>query len=137
MAVLSILIGKSYGYYRKCGVVVRRGQTADAVLSGLEWGLVLEMRVRRDYNTCMSKSVTQYTVRRIPVELDRRLKSMARQKGLSLNSFIVECLAKEASLALERPTYHDLDHLFGKWREDAEFDAIVRGQRRIDEAPWK
>lgn len=85
----------------------------------------------------MHKSDTQYTVRQIPRELDRRLKKLARQRGMSLNSFIVECLTREADLAPDKPKYHHLDHLFGKWQEDPEFDAILQEQRKIDEDLWK
>lgn len=84
------------------------------------------------YNACMEKSATQYTIRKIPRELDRRLKKLARQKELSLNSFIVECLTREADLAPLKKTYHDLDHLCGKWKDDPEFDAILQDQRKID-----
>lgn len=85
----------------------------------------------------MQKNATQYTIRRIPRELDRRLKKLARERGVSLNSFIVECLARQADLAPDKQTYHDLDHLAGTWVHDDEMDAALEDQRRIDEDMWK
>lgn len=79
----------------------------------------------------------QYTIRQIPRELDRRLRKLAKQQGKSLNAFLVECLAREADLAPEPVRYHDLDHLFGTWQEDPEFDAVLKEQRKIDEDMWK
>jgi hypothetical protein len=33
--------------------------------------------------------------------------------------------------------YHDLDHLIGLWREDADFDAAIRVFEQVDESTWK
>lgn len=55
----------------------------------------------------MSKDAKQYTIRQIPEQLDRRLRKLARQRGISLNALVVECLAREADIAPEQPRYHD------------------------------
>lgn len=85
----------------------------------------------------MQKNAKQYTVRQIPRELDRRLRNLARQRGMSLNAFIVESLARQADLAPEQARYHDLDDLIGKWVHDDELEAALQDQRRIDEDMWK
>jgi hypothetical protein len=85
----------------------------------------------------MDKKTAQYTIRKVPAELDRRLRKLARQRGKSLNAFVVECLAREADTAPEQPRYHDLDHLIGTWQEDPQFDAILKQQRKIDKDLWQ
>ena len=37
------------------------------------------------YNACMERKTAQYTIRKVPAELDRRLRKLARQHGKSLN----------------------------------------------------
>lgn len=85
----------------------------------------------------MKKNAVQYTVRQVPCELDRRLRKLAKQRGMSLNAFVVECLSREADLSPEQPRYHDLDHLIGKLVYDEELEAALQDQRKIDEEMWK
>ena len=85
----------------------------------------------------MNKDARQYTIRKIPAELDRRLRNLARQRGASLNSVIVECLARQVDLDGKEPIYDDLDDLIGKWKPDAKMKATLGDQRKIDKDAWK
>ena len=85
--------------------------------------------------------MTQLTVRGIDNNLHKELKSQAKQRGLSVNRYVVELL-REATGQIESPnqptTYHDLDHLAGTWsQEEAEtFAQSLLEQRQVDEALW-
>lgn len=75
----------------------------------------------------------QYTIRNVPEETDRRLRSRARQSGKSLNEVALEAL-RESAGDLE---YHDLDFLFSSWINDPETDGALKDQRKIDRDLWK
>ena len=85
----------------------------------------------------MNKDARQYTIRKIPAELDHRLRKLARQRGASLNSVIVECLARQVDLDAKAAVYDDLDGLIGKWKPDAKMEASLGDQRKIDKDAWK
>lgn len=85
--------------------------------------------------------MTQLTVRGIDESLHKEIKSQARQRGLSVNRYVVELL-REATGQIESThqpiIYHDLDHLAGTWsQEEAEtFAQSLDEQRQVDEALW-
>lgn len=78
----------------------------------------------------------QYTVRDIPVEVDRRLRDDSRRRQRSLNQTLVEILSRAAGAA-ETTTYHDLDSFFGSWTADAGVDEALADQRKIDGELWR
>ena len=84
-----------------------------------------------------SKKKKQYTIRGISEELDIRLQKMAQKEGTSLNSLVVELLAKQADLAPQPVEYRDLDALSGVWAKDSEFDQALEDQRQIESRLWK
>jgi hypothetical protein len=81
------------------------------------------------------------TVRGIDASLAERLKQAAKEKGKSVNMFIIETLKE--SLGIEKQKrftvlHHDLDHLFGRWSDD-EFEQIqkkIDQERKIDKELW-
>jgi len=79
----------------------------------------------------------QYTIRHIPPALDRALRRRAREDGKSLNAAAIEALRHGVGIGDELPRYRQLRDLAGSWVEDAEFDAAIADQHRIDEALWK
>jgi len=79
----------------------------------------------------------QFTVRNVPLQVEKALKRRARSRGTSLNAVLVEALSTAAGLNGEEHRYHDLDDLFGTWVEDADFDESIRAQDQIDEAMWR
>jgi hypothetical protein len=85
-----------------------------------------------EYNAGM-----QYTLRKVPADLDKALRRKARKEGRSLNEIAIEALSRGAGVDSLPIKNHDLDFAFGSWVEDPEFDKIVDEQRRIDADMWK
>jgi len=79
----------------------------------------------------------QYTLRRIPRDLDKALRQKARKEGRSLNEIAIEALLRGAGINGEAFRNHDLDFAIGTWVEDAEFEKAIGDQRRIDPDMWK
>ena len=85
--------------------------------------------------------MTQLTVRGIDSVLHEMLKTQAKLKGMSVNSYVLEIL-REALGQVEpggdRPLFHDLDHLAGTWSTEqaSEFEQTLTEQRQIDETLW-
>lgn len=81
-------------------------------------------------------------VRGIDPFLAEKLKQAAKEKGESVNQFILETLKE--SLGIEKQKrftalHHDLDQLFGSWSED-EFEHIqkkINNERKIDKELWE
>ena len=79
----------------------------------------------------------QYTLRKVPREVDKALRQKAKQEGKSLNQVAIEALARGASVDPVPPKFHHLDFAIGTWVEDPEFDKAVEAQRQIDPEMWK
>ncbi len=74
----------------------------------------------------------QYTVRSVPELLDKRLRATARRSGKSLNTVIVEALARAEGLSEPTKQYHDLDWFIGSGIADSQaFDAAQRWQASL------
>jgi hypothetical protein len=90
-----------------------------------------------------SHSVTQLTIRGFDRELERRIRNLARSKGISLNQAVLQLLKKGAglpNLQSESNVIGDsLDDLAGTWteEEEAEFLKAIEPFERIDEDLWK
>ena len=75
----------------------------------------------------------------------KNLKAMARKRAISVNKVIVEVLKESVYVEKEMrqkpyPKHHDLDHLFGTWKDDSgtkEIEEILSAQRKIDKELWK
>lgn len=82
-----------------------------------------------------------YTLDNIPDNLDRALRERAAAEHRSLNATIIDLLARgvgvEASPSSGPVKSRDLSDIAGTWEEDAEFDAILEEQNRIDPEMWK
>jgi len=79
----------------------------------------------------------QYTIRNVPVTLDKTLRRVARERGRSLNEVAIEALARGAGLTGERVRRRDLIGIAGTWREDRAFDSALAAQDTIDEEMWR
>ncbi len=84
----------------------------------------------------MAPKAHQYTIRQVPDRLDRALRRKARERGVSLNTLMVQALEAEAGLGAARKVYDDLDDLFGSWVHDPAVDRALREQRRVDPKDW-
>jgi len=81
------------------------------------------------------------TVRGIDPSVADMLKNEAAREGKSVNQFIKDIISEKFGLGNQKKhsaTYHDLDHLFGKWDKE-EFEKIqekIDRERVIDEELW-
>lgn len=81
------------------------------------------------------------TIRGVESILSAKLKQAAKDKGKSVNQFILEILKENFGLQKKKKytvLHHDLDHLFGRWSED-EFNHIqnkIDNERKIDKELW-
>ena len=82
------------------------------------------------------------TVRGLENDLLEKMKQTAKQEGKSVNQFVVDTVKTRLGMSKEKKytrTYHDLDHLFGKWSED-EFEKIqgkIDAERKTDPELWQ
>jgi plasmid stability protein len=84
------------------------------------------------YDACVPK---QLTIRGVSDELDRRLQSLSRAQGQSVNATVLQIL--EVVLGAEQRRQRLMK--YATWtREDlGEFQASLADQRRIDEKLWR
>ena len=81
------------------------------------------------------------TVRGIDPSVADMLKNEAAREGKSVNQFIKDIIDAKFGIGNRKKhsaTYHDLDHLFGKWDKE-EFEKIqgkIDRERVIDEELW-
>lgn len=81
------------------------------------------------------------TIRGIDPELDRVIKSRARQDSLSVNQWVLQTLKKVTGMG-KQPVFkkhNDLDALAGGWSKEEvkAFHANTKIFQRIDEDVWK
>ena len=90
------------------------------------------------YNAGIMKNKTiQYTIRDIPPRVDKRLRERSASYGSSLNQVAVLALSQAVGLDEQPHEFHDLDDLAGTWVHDADFDAAMKAQDRIDKEMWQ
>lgn len=82
-------------------------------------------------------TLRQFTIRRVPAEVDRALRSRAKKEGKSINKILLESLSLAAGQVSTPLLFHDLDELAGTWTEDPEFDRAIEDQRKVDPELWK
>ena len=79
----------------------------------------------------------QYTIRKIPEQVDRLVRQQAKKTHTSLNAVLLTILKRGVGAADEPVEYHDLDDLAGSWVADPDFDAAMEAFESIDEELWK
>lgn len=84
-----------------------------------------------------TKQAKQYTIRGITPTLDSRLLKLAQKEGKSLNSVVLEILAKQVGVDADAQEFLELDSLSGVWAKDVDFDRALESQRKVDESEWK
>jgi hypothetical protein len=82
------------------------------------------------------------TIRGVEPEVAEKLKSMAAQKGKSVNQLTLEIIKAALGLTPGKKysrKYNDLDDLFGRWSEDEfkEIQAKIDQARQIDPELWQ
>lgn len=82
----------------------------------------------------MAKRAThQYTLRDVPAEVDRILRQRARERRVSLNRVILDELI---AVTVGRAPRADFSDLVGGWPAEADVDAALAEQRRIEPDLW-
>jgi hypothetical protein len=79
----------------------------------------------------------QYTLRRIPKQLDAALRRRARREGKTLNQVTLEALAEGLGLLEEPQKRRSVQDLVGARRKDPELESALEDQRRIDPELWR
>lgn len=79
----------------------------------------------------------QYTIRGIPESLDDAIRERARAEGKSLNEVAVEALTDGLGLGPTEIVRRDLSDVAGTWKPDAELEAALAAQHRVDPDLWK
>jgi hypothetical protein len=80
----------------------------------------------------------QYTIRDVPLKLDRALRERCSREGRSLNAAVLDALARGAGWGQEAPGNSDFDHLAGKWVRDRQCEAALDAMREtIDAELWR
>lgn len=83
-----------------------------------------------------SQNHLQYTIRGVPLSLDKVIHRNSKQNHKSLNKTLLEMLTKGAELK-ETELFNDLDSFFGSWVEDPAVELALLDQRKIDAGLWK
>ena len=84
----------------------------------------------------MAAKSHQYTIRNVPPRVHRALRKKAEERGVSLNTLVVQALVAEVGERGELRVHDDLDDLFGSWVHDAAVDKALAAQRKVDPRDW-
>jgi hypothetical protein len=76
----------------------------------------------------------QYSIRGIPLEVDRLLRERAALRKVSLNRLVLDELTRATGCRAKKADFSDLA---GKWQPDPGFDEAIKAQRRIDRKEWQ
>ncbi len=80
----------------------------------------------------------QYTLRKIPDDLDRALREAAEEQHKSLNQVAIEALQRAVGVAEKEPAKgRDLSDVVGSWVADPAIDSALADQRRVDPESWE
>lgn len=78
----------------------------------------------------------QYTIRNVPPRVHRALRKKAADRGVSLNTLLVQALQAEVGDEGEPQEHHDLEDLFSSWVHDKAVDRALAEQRKVDPKDW-
>jgi len=85
-------------------------------------------------------SVINFNLRGIDVKVMATLKHEAEKKHTSVNLLILKCIEQTLgySYKVNKPMYHDLDHLAGTWNKEEvkAFEENTRYFEKIDKDLW-
>ena len=83
-------------------------------------------------------SASSFNLRGIPTEVMVLLKKEAKKLHISVNVLILKMIEKGLGFSRAKQTFHDLDHLVGKWSEEEakEFEKNTKYFEKIDKELW-
>ena len=79
--------------------------------------------------------MSQITLRKIPENVERQIRRIARETNKSINKTIIDLLKKSLGFQDEEYKMRDLSDLAGTWSEEEarEFEENTKGFEQIDE----
>lgn len=88
------------------------------------------------YDVCMKAKPIQYTIRGVPLSVDRVLRFRAKDSGKSFNQLVVEALI--AGTGQENRPKRDFSEVIGSLsaEEADQMEEEIRRQRQIDDDLW-
>ena len=89
------------------------------------------------YNGGMKPRAVQYTLRGVPLAVDRAVRKKAKNLGLSLNVYLLNLIQEQVAGSVQPKVHTDLDPLIGKWVDDPAVDRALSELRSVDEKDWK
>jgi hypothetical protein len=79
----------------------------------------------------------QYTIRNIPKVLDQALRRRARQNNMTLNEVVIEAMASGLGVQQAPAKRRSVREIFAGHPKDADLEAALADQRRIDPELWR
>ena len=79
----------------------------------------------------------QYTLRKVPSDIDACIRQRAHAEDKSINEIAIEAMRDGLHLGGVRPKYDDLDDLAGTWVSDPMCEQALEEMDRIDPEMWK
>jgi hypothetical protein len=79
----------------------------------------------------------QYTLRRIPTEVDRAVRRRAREQGRTISEVAIEAMAEGLGLKGEPARRRSVQDLLGARGRDRELEAALAEQRNVDPELWR
>ena len=79
----------------------------------------------------------QYTVRKIPKNLDRALRAKANAEGKSINAVALELWREALGLNGQKKVYHDLDWFFGSGGLEPDVLKAIEEHDVVHPDDWK
>jgi hypothetical protein len=79
----------------------------------------------------------QYSLRRVPDQLDKAIRDRARAEGKSLNEVALESLSRGLGFGAGEVAVRDVSDVVGTWLKDPAAEKAFAAQDRVDEDLWK
>lgn len=99
--------------------------------------MITGSRLTRKRQIIAYMKTMQYTIRKVPLSIDKGLRIRARRERKSLNTVVVETLRCGLGIDGNAVRHNDLDDLAGTWVSDPEFDKVMTAFDKIDGSLWK
>ena len=82
-------------------------------------------------------SKIQYTIRNIPLPVDRVIRKRSKRTGKSFNQTVVELLSLQTIGTTEITDNNNFDWLFNQNTLDSNFDEAINDMSQIDDKLWR
>ena len=96
---------------------------------------ILDSCVYIAYNVYMNN--IQYTIRNIPVPVDKVIRKRSKQSGRSFNQTVVDLLSLQTFGTTEIANDDNFDFLYKKNTLDDSFDEAIKDISKIDKKLWQ